>query len=281
MRLVLTLLTSLLCIDMIIGLPGASVVGNRVSSSAFSPSDISNLAYWFDAADGDTVLTTTSPDVPATNGDTVSKWLDKSGNDRHVTQVLSSNRPILRTNEQNGLPALEFDGSNDNLLVPGGIFNASSNISVFIVAQILAGDTYGTLFSETPGAGDGQSIAFQVATNPGALRMATDVWRPYGMFGSTTIATGDYYRFGYIVAPWEDVGTVTELYLNGVRETETTYGIKPTINPNGTIYIGSLGTPLASSFIQGKIAEVIVYDKELSAAERASIDDYLSSKWAT
>lgn len=40
MRLVLTLLTLLLCIDMIIGLPGASVVGNRLAGATIPTEDL-------------------------------------------------------------------------------------------------------------------------------------------------------------------------------------------------------------------------------------------------
>jgi len=53
----------------------------------FNPLRLPGLAAWYDAADSSTVLTTVGPDVPATNGQPVRRWLDKSGNGRHLDQV--------------------------------------------------------------------------------------------------------------------------------------------------------------------------------------------------
>ena len=59
----------------------------------FSPASLPGLAAWYDAADSSTVLTTVSPDVPATDGQTVRRWLDKSGNNRHLDEGDLTDQP--------------------------------------------------------------------------------------------------------------------------------------------------------------------------------------------
>jgi hypothetical protein len=78
----------------------------------FSPSQLPGLAAWYDAADSSTVLTSVGPDVPATNGQTVRRWLDKSGNGRHLDQATLANQPTLTTTgAPNGKPRITFNGA--------------------------------------------------------------------------------------------------------------------------------------------------------------------------
>jgi hypothetical protein len=65
----------------------------------FSPASLPGLAAWYDASDSSTVLTTVSPDVPATDGQTVRRWLDKSGAGRHLNQTDLALQPLKGANE--------------------------------------------------------------------------------------------------------------------------------------------------------------------------------------
>jgi hypothetical protein len=82
----------------------------------FSPASLPGLAAWYDASDSATVLTTVSPNVPATDGQTVRRWLDKSGNNRHLDQATLVNQPKFVNAV---LPAISSDGINDWLRVSG------------------------------------------------------------------------------------------------------------------------------------------------------------------
>lgn len=77
--------------------------------AVFNPSQLPGLAAWFSADYG--VLTSVSPDVPATEGQTVRRWLDRSGNGRHLDQAVLANQPVL-----NG-QAVVSDGVNDTMFV--------------------------------------------------------------------------------------------------------------------------------------------------------------------
>ena len=89
--------------------------GGGVAPS-FTPADLTGLQLWLDASDSSTVLNSISPNTPATDGQTVRRWLDKSGNDLHAEQSTAANQPLLDADGQNSKGVLTFDGVNDYLL---------------------------------------------------------------------------------------------------------------------------------------------------------------------
>jgi hypothetical protein len=69
------------------------------------------------------------------NGSFVSTWNDKSGNGLTANTSYASSRPIFRTNQLNGFPALDFDGSGDHMKIQNVSGINSQPISWFIVGN--------------------------------------------------------------------------------------------------------------------------------------------------
>lgn len=85
----------------------------------FAPSSLASLVLDLRPTTGtyqDTGLST-----PAADGDDVGGWQDQSGSAHHATQGTSGRLPIRRDSGLGGgaRPRLEFDGSNDGLLLTG------------------------------------------------------------------------------------------------------------------------------------------------------------------
>lgn len=76
------------------------------------PRTIAGLQIWLDSGDSSTVLNSISPDTPASIGQTVRRWLDKSGLGRHAEQATGANQPTL------GERGIQFNGNNSFLLLP-------------------------------------------------------------------------------------------------------------------------------------------------------------------
>lgn len=68
--------------------------GGAVTPPAFSPSDISGLAAWYDASDTSTITQAAG---------LVSQWNDKSSNANHATQVTGALQPTTGASTINGL----------------------------------------------------------------------------------------------------------------------------------------------------------------------------------
>src|SRR4051794_15888095 len=83
-------------------------------SRSGGPPDLANLKVWLKADAGtfqDAALTT-----PATaNNDPVGGWSDQSGSGAVLTQATAGKRPLLKLANQNGLPTVTFDGTDDFL----------------------------------------------------------------------------------------------------------------------------------------------------------------------
>jgi len=92
---------------------GAGGFATGGAGPTFSPSDLTGLELWLDASDSSTVLNSISPDTPATDGQAIRRWLDKSGNDRHAEQTTGANQPLLDADGLNSKGVLTFDGIND------------------------------------------------------------------------------------------------------------------------------------------------------------------------
>jgi len=79
-----------------------------------TPKTISGLQLWLDAADLSTLRQNSNGTTAvALASDPVGYWGDKSGNGRHFIQATAGSRPTINFNQLNGLPALQFDGSDD------------------------------------------------------------------------------------------------------------------------------------------------------------------------
>jgi len=98
------------------------------ASGRFDPRSIPGLFLWLDSADSSTVLNSISPDTPATNSQTVRRWLDKSGGNRHANQETGANQP---TRESTGVV---FNGTSSFLSLPtAGLLRNIEYAEVFIV----------------------------------------------------------------------------------------------------------------------------------------------------
>jgi hypothetical protein len=233
----------------------------RPRASGFNPKSISGLALWLDASDSTTVTTATG----------VSEWRDKSGNGRNFTQTTENNQPALTANARNGRAVLTLDGTNDSLSGPAG-FSLTSTHSVFAVvnpsvrkiAAFLAGSVNVELIY-----GDGSS-SFS-GTKFAAFGVARAV------YGGGTITTGTY----QVVSAVCSGGTLPSnlsMWTNGVGgpvSTETA-GTAPVAAVTSPL---SIGTSAASQFWNGVIAEIVIYDRSLSTADRQSVERWLGRKW--
>ena len=175
-----------------------------------------------------------------TDGAPVGTWSDLSGNAKDATQMGSS-RPTFRTAIINGLPAVRFDGANDSLVV-GTIRDGQGGVQVFVVAQRLAGQVNGPRWQRILSAWDG---------------IGTNDWS-----GSSWA----------LAAPRDGMGDPVE-FGPDISRMNRSAGMEI-----DNLTLGS-NSKHGNNYFSGDIAEVIVYDRELTSEERGTINNYLAEKW--
>jgi hypothetical protein len=248
--------------------------------SAFSPLSLSDLAAWFDASDSNTVLTSLSPDTPATDGQTVRRWLSKHNPAVYWDQSVLASQPTY-TNAATGIT---FGG-------PGVGMNGVSTM-----ADIFRNKSYGYVWAvaqdTNPTGGDGihQLLFVSRGNNASASRLSittrytTNIFSVGGRrldadgFVSTSISPNSSNIFlldarfqwadNSISFFVNDSSASTVAFSSGAGSTENTASL--------AVYLGFLN---GFNPFPGPIKEVIIVNGKLTSGQILNVRRYLASKW--
>jgi hypothetical protein len=217
------------------------------------------------------------------NNDAVASWRAPNKPSAITAEIVFSqatvaSRPIYRTNIQNSLPGVFFDGSNDLMTANAALMSVLGNHArtVFVVCRptALASGGAGTTWNRP-----------QIYSNAGqfnGLSVSPSA-------SSNAITAWDYDTTGVIrnvstaaVAPNTTV-LLTHKHDKGVSSLSLNQGAPVTTSvlrdcTNATIMqLGSNGA--GSGFYQGFIFEILMYARVLTPPETLMAESYLKAKW--
>ena len=227
-----------------------------------SPGGVStNVRLWLKANAGVTTLVSA-----------VTAWNDQSGGANNATTV-NGVSPVLTTSAVNSYPVITYAGTG-GLQGAFGTNITAGNASAFIVANISnsSPNTSGLFSIAASGAVDSavQSSATFFESNPGDIATT----RSAGFRGkyANANAQGQYHLCSSHFS-----ATQSLFFAEGAAATNTAYNA---LALSSHVYtVGSRYTGSASKYLTGEIAEVILYDRLVSAAERNQIESYLAIKY--
>jgi hypothetical protein len=227
--------------------------------------------YWLDASDLSTLWQDTGgTSAVTTDGQTVKRWVDKSGNSHALTEA--TNGPTYRTDGSKHW--LAYDGTNDTLRKSAaGITNNISALTVMAAVQCDANTGTKGLAQFMDGSFQSRAaLQFNSAEvlNIGGQRVDGAV---------ATFANGSVDRSGsplIVVAEWDWVNTTIRVYAGQTQDaTNTSFcttGNTPATNEN--IRIGDVG----GSFFLGKVYQVLAINRALTAPEKENLAGYMATK---
>ncbi len=239
------------------------------------------LQVWLDAARQNTARRAAKlPELAA--GSALDTWLDASGRGLHLTQKDAAARPTFQPLD--GHPAVRFDGDRQ-CLTRTGIGRTYRAVTIFVVGVSFAnpGDFRGFLALNEAGKNDYVSgMTIDLGPAPGTRFDSLNV-EGIG-FGGAANLLREGTEFGAVqrLCVTSGVGPGgTKLYVNGKpagrrdRTDSTLHMDQLTV---GARYYTNGGPPQVRGFLEGDILELLVYDRELTEAERASVERYLAAK---
>lgn len=204
----------------------------------------------------------------ATDGQTVLQWNDQSGNGNNASESTPADRPFFETNEINGLPALRFTPTGEQLLVQDvPDLSLNTDMSAFLVIKQTGFNTINSMISKAQG---GNPAAFLYYTGIDG-KPAVD--RPFiegGVAGTTGVGDGVPCIVGVVIN-----GTTVSHFLNGVAngtDTLTTGTDVPAAFGIGVM------TGLGNNWT-GYIGEILVYKSAVDSTTRDEATAYLGGRW--
>lgn len=235
--------------------------------NSFALTDISGLVLNLDASDESTI----------TEGATFT-WADKSGQGNDVSQSTASYQPLTGTGTIGGLNALEFNnGGVASRLTRGdscGLAAGAPAFTIFAVHRADKGDQNFVLYLGDSAAAAGKNIRVSAGNNGSSYRFGNgnlfysenfttaglSIWR-----GEENQASADY-----------------QFYKNGGDPATPVSGTGSSTVP---LNLGTGRTAVGADLLndtgrfQGLIAEIVVYNRALTASEINQVGSFLSTKW--
>jgi hypothetical protein len=219
-----------------------------ILGAVFSPAGIAGLSFWLKAPDTSTLWQESTFTTPAGNGDVVGGWQDKSGLSNNATQTVTADKPTRQDNSINGLPTVKFDGTDDDLDISVPL----TNETIFVVCRNLVPAQTGTVIAQS-----------------GNFRMTyPTIGQMQYVHNGTLISVSSFTSSDANIFCAIQDGTNMSLSAN--NGTPVTSAVTPAAHTYTRL--GSRG----SQFLNGDIAEIIIYNSALSAANVALVKNYLS-----
>jgi len=246
----------------------------RPLATGFNPKSIAGLAAWWDSTDNSTITTSTG----------VSAWRDKV-NSYTLDQSTGANQPTL--SNINGRQAFDYNGSSQFLRSEdAGLIALSSGavapqLTTFCVAV-------------TDATGDQRLVSFASNTDTNTMHLTAEfatgsVWRVFyrpGPLGTplVTNTAGSYSTATPYVVTYHSGSTLTGR-ANGAQQVTaanslTASGTAPTLMSLGCLLRIVGGTPnTAATFLDGRIGDVLIYNRVLTLAEIQRVERWLAGKF--
>lgn len=241
---------------------GISSRGGRRGSS-FSPKQLPDFAFWYDAAQSPVVETAGA----------IERLDDISGNANHASQTSAGAQPI-KTVDAAGRRVIRFDGSDDSLSVatPPGF---ASGVTVFVAFRMRERSDFTGILSAAAAAG-ADHVDFFTFQNASA---ASNLFQLSGRSAESDTL---------LWQPADDGGLAYAIFALGAGS-----GVfRAQDGTTGDTYDGSFGTPeeivLGARFDSGlfghaavDLFEVGLYSRRLDEGELDLLEAYLAGKYQT
>lgn len=225
-----------------------------------TPRDLSGLTAWYEASFFDNLL----------DGALIPEWLDKSGNAR--TMPIDGVAPAWKKDIINGKPVVRFTGtqalksSGFNI---GNLLGTNGVGTVVAVVKANAANT-GPIFE--------QDIASGSGLTPGATLVARN---NDGTADDATISSD--YRDSFLVFIWmHGSGYVYSGVISGTRSFDTAQLVSTASGTTASLTADvRIGRSQAGVYLNGDIAELAFFNRELTETERQKLGRSLCLKYSS
>ena len=244
-----------------------AIAAPETITEAVDGGSIADLQIWYDGADTATIIPN------ATDESQITQWTDKSNFAHNANPNGGSAKPTYEnTVLQNGYGYLEFDGNDELSVNPFTALDGATAWSMFVVANV----TDLTTNSGLTGTENGD-FRIRIDAN-GATSLRADptafVYANSGAIAENTWHLWSLIYDGSLSGTARLVGRLDKTALTNYTGTPAA----SVTSGSGTMFIGRDGFD-ANYYHDGYIAEVIMFNRALTATEYGNVENYLTNKW--
>jgi len=230
--------------------------------------DEGTISGWqIDQGSANAPSSTTSNTTPAV----VTNWADQSGNGLNATSP--TNPPTFVSYSINNKPAVSFYGDGSWMQIPQNGIGNNGNISIFIVINYYSG----YIFLNKGDAATFGNTSWEFSTITGFGFVDTNNGDPIWNTVPVNVDTDT----PQILEGFSNAG-VSQLAFNGSNSGSPSSANVGFNNISQYIGIGGGGTSGASQGqpLNARIAEIIIYNRQVTTPERQQVEAYLNTKYA-
>ncbi len=207
-------------------------------------------------------------EVETTPDGGVTRWGDTSGQGHEATSPGEGLAPLWKKTGLGGRPSLEFEGERQFLNLAGQVV-AGKEATIFAVATDRAAGSHREILSNWNGAaGNSTTSLFVGTTGKGVVRVSDDFTTAAELNDPTSPFVLIVSLGSHGVAVWQNE-----------RELERRSSSISPRNLSTAWVVGQQGN-IQGEYWKGELAELIVFDRELTDPERRAIGTYLLTRYA-
>jgi hypothetical protein len=205
------------------------------------------------------------------SGSNVTSWADQSGNGNNATSP--DTNPTFLSSSINSKPAISFNNDGSWMQIPQSNIGDNGNISIFIVINYYSG----YIFLNKGDAATFGDTSWEFSTITGFGFVDTNNGDPIWNAVEVSVDTDT----PQILEGFSNAG-VSQLAFNGSNSGSPSSANVGFNNISQYIGIGGGGTNGQSSGepLDARIAEIIIYNRQVTTPERQQVEAYLNTKYA-
>ncbi len=237
---------------------------------------IGGNVLWLDGADQSTILDADGDDANSGGAfsGSVATWNDKSGNNNNLSNANAARNPTYNAGAKNGNGTLSFDGGDALFATDANVPSLDLSTNGFTLFAVLDPATLGgnRIIINKEG-------SYEIGINAGRVQAAINTVAAGGWnWGGTVNTTANWHVTGF-----EHADTTWRFHEDGIltQEIAPAVGEVGNIVPTNSVFsVGGRGAAQPTgSFFLGDMAEVIMFNRELTSDEYHDVENYLANKW--
>ena len=246
----------------------ANLKGARSASRGSRVSRTKDLVLWLDATADGAVLN--SANKQALDNESVAQWKDSNPNSTDGF-VLSGVAPQYNANKTSGLPSIYFSGSS-HLKLSNKFDNSTGEYTIYLIYQPAV--VANTVIMEKRSTA--QTGPFPYKLELDATNLVYKLSDSNGSISSSSTKKPSAGKANLIRLSRSASGVLT-ITVDDVSNTATA-NTTAVVNSSELI-IGAMNGSPPTSYINGRIGELIIFDRDLNPVEKSDIEKYLYKKW--